>query len=257
MEADTANYPSFPPGMWRRIIIQPGSNAQVRWIGGALEDDVHRFHLRLDHDGTRIIRAYAEAVRHPWSACPGAAPHIAGELAGELLSDVANRDPALHCTHLFDLAVVLAAHAGDTRSSRFDMRVADRVEGRTTATLHEDDREVLRWNLSDTHIDGPAPHAGLNLRQLTKWKQELSPRDAERATILRRAVFVSGARQFVVPAGHVAAAPGSHRMGVCYNYQLPQAASSTRTPNWQVDHSASTEGPLAGMEAAVVFAAMG
>jgi Protein of unknown function (DUF2889) len=253
METEVPSYPSWPPGFWRRIVIQPGAGS----IGGALEDDVHRFHLRFDHDGTRIIRAYAEAIRHPWSACPGAAPHIASELTGELLADVANRDPFQHCTHLFDLAVVLAAHRGDSQPIRFDMRVADKAGQRTTATLHENGVENLRWQLDGTLIDGPTPHTGRDLKQLSKWKQDLTQGDAERATILRRAVFVSGARQFEVPSGHVAADPGSHRMGVCYNYQMPQAASSTRTPNWQVDFSATADGPLAGLDAAAVFAAMG
>jgi hypothetical protein len=252
MPSDTAPYPNFLPGLWRRIVLQPGPG----WIGGALEDDIHRFHLRFDHAEGRISRAYAEALRHPWSACPGAAPHIAAELTGALLADVAARDPALHCTHLYDLAVVLAAHADDTQPSRFDMRVADRAGERTTATLTENGTQVLRWQLEATAITG-GDHAGQDLRKLSSWKQVLPPREAERATVLRRAVFISGARQFTAPASQTAADQGSLRMGVCFNYQLPQAAQSVRTPNWLNDFSLSGSEPLAGFDPQAALGALG
>lgn len=257
MPANSIPFPAWPPGLWRRIILQPGLNAQGRWIGGALEDDVHRFHLRFDHDGARITRAHAEALRHPWSACPGAAPHIAAELTGALLSDVAARDPALHCTHLYDLAVVLAAHADDTAPTQFDMRVADRVDGRTTATMAENGAEVLRWQLDGSAVLGGS-HAGKDLRQLSSWKQDLSPREAERATMLRRAVFISGGRQFVPPPDlEFASDQGMMRLGVCFNYQLPVAETSTRTRDWHRDFSMSGDEPLGGIDAAAVLGAMG
>ncbi len=252
MDQADMRFPQWPPGLWRRVIIQPGRDAHGSWIGGALEDDVHCFHLRLDHADGRIIRALAEAVRHPWSACPGAAPHIARELTGALLADVAARDPTQHCTHLFDLAVVLAAHADDVEPTTIDMRVADRVDERTTATLTLNGAEVLRWHLNGTAIAGH----GRDLRQLSQWKHELGPAGAEQATMLRRAVFVSGVRQYTAPADLTAAEPGSQRMGVCYNYQLPQAATSTRTPNWATDWSSGESEPLAGLDAAKVLAAL-
>ena len=138
-------FPTFPPGLWRRIVLQPGPGSKGDgWIGGALEDDMHRFHIRLDHAEGRVTAVHATAVRHPWSACPGATGFIARELTGQLLADVGRRDPAQHCTHLYDLAILAAAHAGDTRPTRFDMTVADRVDGRTTATLRGNGAELWR-----------------------------------------------------------------------------------------------------------------
>jgi len=256
MNSSTTHFPAWPPGLWRRVIIQPGSNAHGAWIGGALEDDVHHFLMRFDHDGTRIVKAHAQTLRHPWSACPGGATHIAGELTGELLTQVAARDPFQHCTHLYDLAVVMAAHAHDSGPTRFDLKVADRIEERTTAILQENGVELLRWQLDGTSICGIGAHAGLDLKQLSKWKQDLPPRDAERATMLRRAVFVSGARQFNPPPGLRAADQGSHRLGVCFNYQLPQAEQSTHMDDWRFDFSESGE-PLAGFDAPAVLGAMG
>lgn len=252
MSVTSDPYPAWPPGFWRRIVLHPGPG----WIGGALEDDVHRFHLRIDHSGGRITAVRAEALRHPWSACPGAAPHLALELTAELLTDVAQRDPAQHCTHLFDLAVLCAAHAADAEPSVFDMRVADRVAGRTTATLAIGGTQVIHWLLADTAIYGAEPWGGRDLRQLSKWKHELPPSLAEQAAVLRRALFVSGVRNHVVPADQQLAFQGSQRMGVCFNYQLPQAATSVRTPDWTTDFSASGTEPLAGFDGTAAFAAM-
>jgi hypothetical protein len=252
MSADAA-YPAFPPGFWRRIVLQPGPG----FIGGALEDDMHRFHLRLDHADGRITAVTAKAVRHPWSACPGATLFIAKDLTGQLLEDVATRDPTQHCTHLFDLAILAAAHTTDSTPTRFDMFVGDRIEQRTTVTLAENGEEKLRWLLDGLAIDGPGVHSGRNLRQLSQWKQDLPPQEAEWATLLRRAVMVSGARQYKVPDTEQTAASNPGRMGVCFNYQLPQAAESTRTPNWHRDFSETGDEPLAGLDAATEFAEMG
>lgn len=241
MNVSDSTFPAWPPGFWRRVMIHPGPG----WIVGALEDDAHRFHLRIDHAGGRITAAQAKALRHPWTACSAAGPHLAQELSGALLADVAARDPFLHCTHLFDLAVVMAAHAGDHAPTTFDMRVADRVDGRTTAMMSENGGEVLRWQLTGSEIAGQ----NRDLRQLSQWKRELTARDAERAAMLRRAVFVSGVRLYSFSETTTAAAQGK-RMGVCFNYQLPQAESSTRVPDWTVDFSAGVREPLAGFEPA-------
>ncbi|RZK03432.1 MAG: hypothetical protein EOO76_02625 [Novosphingobium sp.] len=244
----TPAFPAYPSGLHRRIVLQPGGD----WVGGALEDDMHRFHIRLDHAEGRVTRVAAKAVRHPWSACPGATHFIAKELTGELLADVGARDPAQHCTHLYDLAILAAAHADDTAPMRFDMTVTDRVEDRTTATLYENGIETLRWQLDGTAIAGTTR----DLRRLSQWKRELSPQEAEGATLLRRAVFVSGARAYVAPSLEQTAALNQGRMGVCFNYQLPQAESSTRTPNWHRDFSQSGHQPLEDFDPASAFAAM-
>lgn len=236
--------------MWRRIRLHPGHG----WIGGALEDDLHRFHLRVDHEGGWITRVGATALRHPWSACPGAAPFIQQDLTGEPLSEVAQRDPKQHCTHLLDLAILCAAHADDAGPTTFDMRVADRAEGRTTATLEQDGVERLRWRLDGTVIAEPAPFAGLELRRLSQWKKELPAHEAEWATLLRRAIFISGGRIFVPPESKRAVEMGPQRMGVCFNYQLPQAERSTPNPDWRRDFSKSGAEPLEHFDPQSAFA---
>ena len=124
------------------------------------------------------------------------------------------------------------------------MTVADRVEGRTTAIIAVNDDEALRWPLDGLMIAGDGAMAGRDLRQLSRWKEALPAREAELATLLRRAVFVSGARAYTPPAGTMFATDTPGRMGVCFNYQLPQAQSSTRSPDWHTDFSMSGREPL-------------
>jgi hypothetical protein len=69
-------------------------------------------------------------------------------------------------------------------------------------------------------------------------------------------VFVSGARQHIAPSFEQTAALNQGRMGVCFNYQMPQAEHSTRTPDWHRDFSQSGREPLEGLRPAQAFAAM-
>jgi hypothetical protein len=62
-------FPAFPPGFWRRIIVQPYAGGVI----AALEDDVHRFHLRLEHDGKRIDRIDTWELRVPYRSATGTA----------------------------------------------------------------------------------------------------------------------------------------------------------------------------------------
>lgn len=241
-----SDYPLFPPGFWRRIRLYPGpySSTGAGWIGGALEDDMHHFRLRLDHDGTRITRAAGAALRHPWSGCSGAPAHLAQRFIGRTLAEVAAEDPTQHCTHLFDLAILCAAHVNDRRPSCFDMTVADRVTGRTTAIIVVDGEEALHLPLEGTIVGGDGIMAGRDLRQLSRWKDDYSAREVELVTLLRRAIFVSGVRGFKMPEDTLHAINSPGRMGVCFNYQLPQAETSTRSPDWHTDFSLSGRVPL-------------
>ena len=245
------DYPRFPPGFWRRIILHPGSG----WIGAALEDDMHCFLVRLDHAQGRISRASARALRHPWTGCAGAPDHLEQRLTGEKLAEVAGHDARLECTHLFDLAILCAAHAADTHETRFDMFVADRVDGRTTATLERDGTQRLHWRLRETEITGPAPFAGRDIKRVSQWKHDFPPDIAEQASLLRRAIFVSGARQYPTPVGVTAAQQGEMRQAVCFNYQPQQAVLSTPVFERR-DFSGGECEPLDGLDVAGELAAM-
>jgi hypothetical protein len=237
--SEDATFPTWPPGLWRRIVLTPEPHA----ISGALEDDVHRFHLRLEHADGVIIGVIARSVRIPMTGCPGASTFMVERLTGRTLAEVAAEDSRAHCTHLYDLAVVCAAHAGDILPSLYDFKVADRVEGRTTATVERDGEQVLLWQLEGTGIVGPGGWAGRDLKALSRWKHELPSDQAEWAELLRRAILVSGVRNFFDDTSEPASTR-THRLGACFNYQLPVAETSYRHPNWHRDWSLSDEAPL-------------
>ena len=243
MPSPQSAYPHFPPGFWRRVVLHP----QAEWIGGAIEDDMHHFRLRFDHADGVIVAARASAVRHPWTGCGGAPGHMVERLTGEKLSEVASRDPMEHCTHLFDLAVLMAAHAHDSAASQFDMQVADQVEGRTQATLALDGEEHLRLSLDGTVIAAPDEYAGLDLRQVSKWKHDLDPKTAELMTIMRRAVYVSGARRYKMRPGIEGPESPLARHAPCYNYRSP-VVETTRSLYEVRDFSNPGMEPLRGLD---------
>jgi hypothetical protein len=232
-------------GLWRRIRLYPGAGS----ISAGLEDDLHRFALRLDHEGERITALAARAERIPWSTCPGAAEHLAQHAVGRCLEDIATLEPLSHCTHLLDLAILCAAHARDGAPICFDMWVADRIAGRSEAVLAENGEMLIRWALDGTVIeasDTSDDWCGRDLRRLSTWKHDLALDRAERATLLRRAIFISGGRDPALPIPASAIDRGPERLGVCFTYQMPHAEQARLTPAWRRDFTRSGTEPLQG-----------
>lgn len=244
-----SRYPQFPPGFWRGVVLVPGPG----WVAGAVEDDFHHFTLRLHHLEGRITGAEARAHRHPWTGCLGAPAHLAADLEGREMAEIAASDPRPHCTHLFDLAIACAAHAHDGEPTRYDMFVGDRVDERMTAVLQRNGQDVFHWLLEGSAIrDGSAQFAGRDLRQLSAWKAELSPREAQWALMLRRAAYVAGGRVIerrVAHASQTALAP----FAPCFNFRSPQVETSTRS-GIEADLSASGVEPLAHFDPEREFA---
>ncbi|MCB2047953.1 MAG: hypothetical protein KDE32_06965 [Novosphingobium sp.] len=239
MSTQQSAYPEFPPGFWRRIVLQPGQG----WIGGAIEDDMHNFRLRFDHADGMIVGAEGSAIRHPWTGCGGAPDHMVKRTVGCALAEVAGRDPKEHCTHLFDLAALMAAHAHDTGPLTFDIKVGDPVEGRTTATLTRNGEEHLHLLIDGSVIAAPDAYAGLSLRQLSQWKHDLPPEIAEEMSVLRRAVYVSSARQYTMKVGLEGPKSPLAVHAPCFNYRTP-VIEETRSLYEVRDFSTGDSEPL-------------
>jgi hypothetical protein len=206
----------------RRIRLRAGAGLAV----GDLEDDFHRFRVRLEHDGSRVVRASGEALRFPWSSCPGAlAPleRLAGLPLGAGASAAARHtDPRAQCTHLFDLAGLAAAQAARGEGGR-DYRIAvpDRVGGRTRAELARDGRPLLAWEVEHGTIRSPAPFAGrrLGYPEFLRWAEgSLDPDLAEAALALHRALSISLGRLYDMDAVAGPAAFGRLAGGACHTF---------------------------------------
>jgi hypothetical protein len=217
-------------------------------VRSGLEDDFHRFLLELHHADGVVLSVTTRTDRYPWSSCARAGDYLADQVIGRSLETIGRLDPHSHCTHLFELLVVGAAHVHDFRSLQIDMRVPDRENDRTWATLSENGAVVLRWEVNGTRLEGSGTWAGRDLRDLSKWKKDLSPVLAERSMLLRRALHVSNRRTSKIDVGQRAADRGSARMGACFTYQLPRALESYRSPDFIRDFSHSGGEPLADFD---------
>lgn len=252
-EQETTLIAVTTPGFWRRIQLHPAPGR----ISAGLEDDFHRFLLQMTHDDGVITGIDPRGERIPWSTCADAGEFLAEQIVGQTLASVAQLDAHVHCTHLFELLVLCAAHAGDLAPTQFDLHVPDRQQGRTCATLHENGREVLRWELDGTRIEGSDAWAGRDLRQLSQWKSSLTRADAERAMLLRRVVHISGGRNSQNLNIERASDRGPSRMGACFTYQMPRALDALRTPDWVRDFSRAGAEPLRGFDPEIFKTASG
>lgn len=195
--------------VWRDLAdpTQPVYHRKIRLVAGPGEvrgdiaDGPHHFRVVLRHDGGRITGVRGEALRHPWTSCPGAVGEL-HRLVGMALSDrstaVGSRaDARLQCTHLFDLAGLAVAHAvRGTDRREYHCTVQREPSGRDLARCLRDGEPVLEWHVDAEQIREPAPFAGVALYGgFLRWaERELDPDTAEAAIVLRRACFVSPVR---------------------------------------------------------------
>lgn len=220
-------------GAFRRAIVIRGHGDRVV---ADLEDDFHRFGVTVTHDGHRVVRLEARAVRYPWATCLEA-PAALAALEGTALSAhpaalFRQADPRLHCTHLFELAALALSQAarGDG-ARRFEAEVTDfqpgPPDGRHTARLFEDGVLVLEWRLAGDVITQPAEYAGRSAASFgSRALADFEPGQAERLMILRRAVQTARGRGMDVDAFPTAAAMG--RRADCYSLQPANAARARR-----------------------------
>ncbi len=232
-------------GFSRRIKLHPTPGV----ISAGLEDDFHRFVVKLNHADGVITDLDARAERYPWSTCPDAGAFLAEQAIGKELETVAGFDPYIHCTHLFELIVLCAAHALDTKPTQFDLFVADRTKERTFATLCVNGDLLLRWDVDGTMIEAPDDWAGRDLRKLSTWKQSLIPIDAERAMLMRRVIHIPNGRGVSDEVMKSFTADLlRQRIGACFRYQMPRALEATQSPHWRRDFSLTDDDPLQGFD---------
>jgi len=212
-------------------------------VRAALEDDFHHFRVAVDYRDGVVTAVRGETPRHPFTACPGAAPELQ-KLAGMRLDGVANSvtlhtDATQQCTHMFDLAglAIAAASRGDT-ARRFDIEIPRHVDGRTHARLMRDGVLVLDWEVEGSAILGPAPYAGVDMRQgMARWALTTLPvEEAEAALVLRRCALISLGR-----LKDIDKEPHAHLTGRCYAQQPQRAPQAIRIVGSTWDFTARPE----------------
>lgn len=240
----------YGKGIFRRRFRLRGEPGRVI---ADMEDDFHRFHVELDHDGERVTEIRGEAHRYPWTECPGATVPLR-ELIGMPLSlrptaAAEHTNPRVNCTHLFDVASLTVTHAargGDRR--QYDIAIPDRDEGRTRATLHRDGEKLLTWDVSGTKIEGPPPTTGIELRgsQFIRWAESEFDLDlAEAAIALRRATFIAMGRARNLDEAPSASVYMSLAKGSCHSFTPGIAERAMRVKGTTHDFTHAPERLLA------------
>lgn len=245
-------YGQLRPGIYRRRILITTTAGRAR---ADLEDDPHRHGVEIRHVAGRITDVRGEALRVPWSACPGAVRELE-RLAGMALSPdplavYRHTNAREHCTHLLDVAGLAIAHAarGIVRR-RYDAEVpVTGRQGAQRATLYRDGERVLEWQLADGVIIAPERFAGRGLRRLLEWAREAcaDPDDLEAVAVLRRAVHISNSRLAELDLYEGPAAFGAVLPGACFLFQRSGPRPAQRMRGSTRDFTDAPEGPLSDL----------
>ncbi len=232
------------PGFRRRFLVSPSHGR----VTAAVEDDYHRMAVTLHHDGTTITVVEARMDRAPWTTCPGAPAVLAATFTGVALIEVAARgEKPSNCTHLHDLALLAAAHAQDSAATRYDILVADPVEGMVAAEIRRDDAPVLRIGHRDDIVTAPAEIAGTSLFRLRGWIETLDGPMREAARLLQWGVILAHGR--AIPLDRQSDA--GRMPPNCYTFQ-PERKGIARRVGAIIDFSSGDAVPLAHFDGAVV-----
>lgn len=219
----------------------------------AVEDDFHRIRVAVRHEDGKVIEVHGETIRRPWTRCEFATERLQ-DFAGMNLNARSSAaaqivEQRMHCTHMLDLTgIAVACAARGVKARTYHAFVPDRIERRTNAILTRDGEETLRWDLLGGKIQNADKYNGVGVNLgFAKWVEEnLDDDEAEAALILRRAVFLSGAR---APATGGAAylkpesTPTPH--AACFAHQPEQAALGASTGNPRIEFTGHADDCLA------------
>lgn len=224
------------PGFRRRLCAIPAPGR----VTAALEDDFHCMAVTLRHDGETVIQADAVMDRAPWSSCPGARAVLKSTFEGVALAAAVKRgDKPSNCTHLYDLALLAAAHALDSAPLAYEILASDPVDGRVVAEIRRNGRAQLRMAHVGNVMTEPEDVKGESLFNLRGWIKTLNEPAREAARLLQWGTIIAQGR--IVPRDRqsdVRDLPLN-----CYTFQPENAARAQRV--WTMeDFSRGSRAPL-------------
>lgn len=214
------------PGFRRRLCVIPAAGR----VTAALEDDFHCMAVTLRHDGETVIQADAVMERAPWSSCPGARAVLKSTFEGVALAAAVKRgDKPSNCTHLYDLALLAAAHALDSEPLTYEILASDPVDGRVVAEIRRNGRAQLRMAHAGNVMSEPEDIKGESLFKLRDWIKTLKEPAREAARLLQLGAIIAQGR--IVPKNRQSDA--RHMSLKCYTFQPENAASAQRL--WDIE----------------------
>jgi len=208
-------------GFWRRFRVTPAPGRVLAEV----EDDFHCMAVSVEHDGVLASRVIAELRRAPWTTCPGAEAQLQRTFEGQVL-DAFQRigEKKQNCTHLYDLAMLAAAHAAEERALEYDIFVSDAIDGKRNAEICRNGVPVLTWVEAGFRLLGPPVVAGRGLLELNDWIASLDPEQAEAAKLLRWANMIANGRSIPLDQQSDARKMPAN----CYTFQPQRAAVAQR-----------------------------
>ena len=223
-----------------------GLRCQPGMVEGEICDNMHHFRVWLHHDNKQVLKTRSQAIRYPWSACPQAGPELE-QLVGMPLNESSVAvgrftKATLQCTHMFDLAGLMVAHAAHHREPlEYHCRINEAGPGQQLATLARNGEPLLNWRIRQGVIEAEPPYQGVALeKQFIQWaEQNLGPEEADAALILRRALKVAPAR-FV----DLSALGNAGKLSIpahCYSLQPQRADQALSMQGMTVDFSNRTD----------------
>ena len=180
--------------------------------------------------------------RLPWDTCPGAAEKLVETFAGLALEQVTARvDKKANCTHFHDLAVLAAAHAGDTARFTYDIVATDPVDAVRELEIRRNGMLIHRWIESGGVLSAPDAVAGTHLMAMRDWIAALDGTEQEAARLLQWGSLIAHGRTMPFSEQSRAADLPPH----CYTLQPERAATADRV-GVRIDFSDGSRVPLAG-----------
>lgn len=240
--------PDYGRGAYRRRILLENRPGEAR---GALEDTNHGFRVTVRHDGEVVTAIEPEAVRIPFTTCPGAAERLKALLGcsirGSARDLTALAGANSNCTHLLDLTILAIRHAASGEARRqWDVTVTDETEdGDSIVSVDRDGEHVFEWHARHFYITQPEALQGRPLYLgFGRWASDYFEEEAlEAAFIMQKGYFVAQARRFDLSAaaGEPAALSGQSMEGACYTYTRGVMERGERTADSTRDFSESAE----------------
>jgi hypothetical protein len=197
----------------------------------------------VHHDGETAAAVEPLMHRVPWTTCPGAVEQLRSTFTGVPLAGFAERgEKTANCTHLFDLALLAAAHAHDQETLVYDILVSDPQDGQRRVELRRNGVPEFGWTEAGFRIVEPVELAGMTIDKLRPWIDTLDPQRQEAARLLRWGNMLANGR--IIPLERQSDA--TRMPPNCYSFQ-PQRAVVAKRVGVIRDFSGGRSEPLMGI----------